>query len=121
MGFLKRIMHAEIKIGVLFLHPPLHIVRPKLDHSCGEPLILAHRSFGRTEVASLLRDLAYVKDVLSVIVEPLRVVRLTADGLCRADRCLAVQAQRSVDVAAQVCNLGHKAKRARTLQKRVIG
>ena len=99
---------AEIGIGILLLHPPLHIVGAKLDHSVAEPLVFAHRGFGLGDPAELARNVAGPKDVLGVIVDRLRFVGLAPYGFRRPIHRLPIEALGPVQVAAKVGDFRHR-------------
>ena len=61
------------------------------DHLIGETLVFAHAGLGVAGVAATTRNVANLEDVLRMVEEALRVIRLPANRLGRSGHCLAIK------------------------------
>ena len=108
---------AKIGQPVLNFHSPFHVVRIERDHSVREPLVLVELPRGLVKLTAAVRDLADVKDVLSMFEQPLRVVGAAADRLRRSGQRLAIKPKRAVGISALGRDLRHQAQRLRALRQ----
>src|SRR6478735_2215574 len=106
---------AEVGVRIGDLEPIILFVWSKLDHPVGQTLILAPRGFGLLNVSSLIGDRSDPEDVLCVVEEFPRIVRIAAHGFARARQRLLVTLERTAHIAAGLCDLTHQRQDARAL------
>ena len=82
--------NSEILVRIEDLHAPLEIVRLNRDHLTGKTLVFAIGGLRPVDLAPPARELTDPEDILGVIEQPLRVVRVTANGLRGASHRLSI-------------------------------
>ena len=105
------------RVGILDFHSTLHVVGVDRDHSSASRLYSRYAASARPVSPRRRAMLAYPKDVLRMVEQPLRIAAIAADRLGGSSQRFTIQPRGTVTIAAKIGDLGHQAERFRALHQ----